>query len=202
MNLHKYKKNLKQDNVDVEEEFIPPQDALRLRPSTRERRSVISNDYIVFLQENEFNIGMMEDDSVTSHQVLENVNSHKWFKAMDEEIKSMYDNKVWDIIHLPKSVKPIGCKWIFKSKKDSEGNVKRYKARLVAKRFTQKQGINFTKTFSLVSTKDSFRIIMALVTYFDLELNQMDVKTVFLNGDIDECIYMSQPPNYESDDSK
>jgi uncharacterized protein YqgQ len=92
---------------------------VRLRPSTRERRSVISNDYIVFLQENEFNIGMMEDDSVTSRQVLENVNSHKWFKAMDEEIKSMYDNKVWDIIPLPKSVKPISCKWIFKSKKDS-----------------------------------------------------------------------------------
>jgi Reverse transcriptase (RNA-dependent DNA polymerase) len=99
-------------------------------------------------------------------------------------------------------VKPIGCKWIFKTKKDSEGNVKRYKARLVAKRFTQKEDIDFTKTFSHVSTKYSFRIIMTLVAHFDLELHQMDVKTVFLNGDIDEYIYMSQPPNYESDDSK
>jgi Reverse transcriptase (RNA-dependent DNA polymerase) len=53
-----------------------------------------------------------------------------------------------------------------------------------------------------VSTKDSFRIIMDLVAHFDLELHQMDVKTAFLNGDIGECIYMSQPPNYESDDSK
>jgi Reverse transcriptase (RNA-dependent DNA polymerase) len=99
-------------------------------------------------------------------------------------------------------VKPIGCKWIFKTKKDSEGNVKRYKIRLVAKRFTQKDGINFTETFSPVSTKDSFRIIMAFVAHFDLELHQMDVKTTFLNEDVDECIYMSQPPNYESDDSK
>jgi Reverse transcriptase (RNA-dependent DNA polymerase) len=58
------------------------------------------------------------------------------------------------------------------------------------------------ETFSHVLTKDSFRIITALVAYFDLELHKMDVKTTFLNGDIDECIYMSQPPNYESDDSK
>jgi Reverse transcriptase (RNA-dependent DNA polymerase) len=99
-------------------------------------------------------------------------------------------------------VKHIGCKWIFKTKKDSEGNVKRYKAQLVAKRFTQKESIDFTETFSPVPTKDSFRIIMSLVTHFDLELYQMDVKTTFLNGDIDECIYMSQPSNYEFDDSK
>jgi Reverse transcriptase (RNA-dependent DNA polymerase) len=156
----------------------------------------------VFLQEKKFNIGMMEDDPLTLRQALESVNSHKWTKAMDEEIKSMYDNKVWDIVPLPESVKAIGCKWIFKTKKDSEGNVERYKTRLVAKRFIQKEGIDFTKTFSPMSTKDSFRIIMALVTHFDLELHQMNVKIAFLNGDIDEYIYMSQPPNYESDDSK
>jgi Reverse transcriptase (RNA-dependent DNA polymerase) len=173
-----------------------------LRRSTRERRSAISNDYIVFLQENEFNIGMMEDDPVTLHQALESVNSHKWTKAMDEEIKSMCDNKVWDIVPLPECVKPISCKWIFKIKNDSEGNVERYKVRLVAKGFTQKEDIDFTETFSPVSTKDSFRIIIALMAHFDLELHQMDVKTAFLNGDIDECLYMSQPSNYESDDSK
>jgi Reverse transcriptase (RNA-dependent DNA polymerase) len=80
--------------------------------------------------------------------------------------------------------------------------VKRYKARLVAKRFTQKEDIDFTETLSSVSMKYSFRIIMILVAHFDLELHQINVKTVFLNGDIDECIYISQPPNYESDDSK
>jgi hypothetical protein len=90
--------NLEQDNVDVDEEPIPPQEpqeAVPLRRSTRERRSARSNDYIVFLQENEFNIGMMEDDFFTLCQALENMNSHKWTKTMDEEIKSMYDNKVW-----------------------------------------------------------------------------------------------------------
>jgi uncharacterized protein YqgQ len=80
------------------------------------RRSAISNDYIVFLQENEFNIGMMKDDPVTLRQGLESVNSHKLTKVMDEEIKSMYDNKVWDIVPLPEGVKSVGCKWIFKTK--------------------------------------------------------------------------------------
>jgi Reverse transcriptase (RNA-dependent DNA polymerase) len=91
---------------------------------------------------------------------------------------------------LPEGMKFIDCKWIFKTKEDSEGNVERYKVRLVAKRFTQKKYIDFMKTFSFVSTKDYFRIIMNLVAHFDLELHQMDVKTVFLNDDIVECIYI------------
>jgi Reverse transcriptase (RNA-dependent DNA polymerase) len=156
----------------------------------------------MFFQENKFNIGMMEDDPITLRQALESMISHKLIKAMDEEITSMYDNIVRDIVPLPEGVKHIGCKWIFKTKKDSEGNVKRYKARLVVKGFTQKEDIDFTKTFSPVSMKNSFIIIMTLVAHFDLELDQIDVKIAFLNGGIDECIYISQPPNYKSDDSK
>jgi hypothetical protein len=117
-------------HVDVEEEPIPPQEpqeTVPLRRSIRERKNVIFNDYIVFLQENKFNIGIMKDDPLTLHQAIDCVNSHKWTKAMDEEIKSMYDNKVWDIVSLPEGVKPISCKWIFKTKNDSKGNVERYK---------------------------------------------------------------------------
>ena len=117
-------------------------------------------------------------------------------------MKSMEDNDVWNLIELPKGSTPIGCKWIFKFKRDSNGNVERYKAHLVAKGFTQKEGIDYKETFSPVSTKDSFRIIMALVVHFDLELYQMDVKTVFLNGNIDKTIYMVQPENFVSGDPK
>ena len=114
----------------------------------------------------------------------------------------MKDNDVWDLVELPKGAKPIGCKWIFKTKRDAKGNIERYKARLVAKGFTQKEGIDFKETFSPVSSKDSFRTIMALEAHFDLEVHQMDVKTTFLNGTIDETIYMVQPEHFESKDSK
>jgi hypothetical protein len=70
----------------------------------------------VFLQENKFNIGMMENDHLTLHHALKSMNSHKWIKAMDEEIKSIYDNKVWDIVPLPEGAMSIGYKWIFKTK--------------------------------------------------------------------------------------
>ena len=121
---------------------------------------------------------------------------------MKDGMKSIEDNGVWDLVELPKGVKPIGCKWIFKTKWDSKGNIVRYKARLVAKGFTQKEDIDYKETFSPVSSKDSFRIIMALMAHYDLELHQMDIKTGFLNGNIDETIYIVQPENFESNDSK
>ena len=103
-------------------------------------------------------------------------NSQNWINAMKDEMKSMQDNDVWDLVELPESVKPIGCKWIFKTKRDSKGNVEWYKACLVAKGFIQKEGIDYKETFSPVSSKDSFRTIMTLVAHYDLELHQMDVK--------------------------
>jgi len=178
-----------------------PQEQVPLRRSIRERKKAISDDYVVFLQEHDFDVGL-DDDPITVSQAKSSSNSNKWIAAMEDEMKSMADNGVWDLVELPEGKKPIGCKWIFKTKRDSLGNIERYKARLVAKGFTQKEGIDFKETFSPVSTKDSFRIIMALVAQFDLELHQMDVKTAFLNGDIEETIYMVQPENFESHDSK
>jgi hypothetical protein len=196
--------NLPAQNQEVasEEQTQQPQEEVPLRRSTREKRSAISSDYIVFLQEHEFDIGIMEDDPINFQQVKQSANCQKWIDAMNEEMKSMKDNDVWELVKLPEGVKPIGCKWIFKTKRDSQGNIERYKARLVAKGFTQKEGIDYKETFSPVSSKDSFRIIMALVAHFDLELHQMDVKTAFLNGDIEEDIYMIQPENFVLGDSK
>jgi hypothetical protein len=89
--------------------------------------------------------------------------------------------------------KTVGCKWVYKTKCDSKGNIERFKAWLMAKGFTQREGIDYTETFSLVSCKDSLRIIMVLVVHYDLELHQMDVKTTFLNGDLLKNVYMAQP---------
>ena len=104
-----------------------------LRRSTRERRSAIPDDYVVFVQEHEENNGMMKDDPIYFHQAMQDSNSEKWIETMNEEYKSMQDNKVWELVPLPEGVKPIDCKWIFKTKQDSNGNMERYKARLVAK---------------------------------------------------------------------
>ena len=124
--------------------------------------------------------------------------SDLWYNAMKDEMDSMASNGVWALVELPNIVKAIGCKWVFKTKKDSLGNIERYKVRLVAKGFTQKEEIDYTETFSPVSKKDSFRVIMALVAHFDMELHQMDVKTAFLNGDLEEDVYMKQPEGFFS----
>ena len=115
---------------------------------------------------------------------------------MKEEMESIAKNQVWDLVELPKGAVAIVCKWVYKTKRDASSNIERYKARFIAKVFTQKESIDYHETFSPVSKKDSVRIIMALVAHFDLELHQMDVKTAFLNGDLEEEVYMIQPEGF------
>ena len=95
----------------------------------------------------------LEDNSISVSQVKQNFDSKKWIEAMKDEMKSMKDNGVWDLVELPEGVKLIGCKWIFKTKRDSKDNIVRYKACLVAKGFTQKEDTDYKETFSPVSSK-------------------------------------------------
>ena len=87
---------------------------MSLRRSTIERRSAISDEYLVYLQEHEDGISLTKDYSINFCQAMKSSNSQKWIGAMEEEIKSMRDNDVCDLVELPEGVKPIGCKWIFK----------------------------------------------------------------------------------------
>ena len=116
---------------------------------------------------------------------------------MKDEMTSMSQNKVWSLVILSDGCIPIGCKWVFKTKRDDKGKVERYKARLMVKSYSQREGIDFKETLSLVSTKDSLRIIVAIVAHFDLEFHQIDVRTAFLNEDLVEDVYMSQPIGFE-----
>ena len=172
-----------------------------LRRSTRIKKPAIPSDYVVYLQESDYDFGAADDPQMFS-QAINCSNSKLWYDAMKDEMESMAHNDVWDLVKLPKGAKAIGCKWVYKTKKDSLGNIERYKARLVAKGFTQKEGIDYNETFSPVSKKDSFRIIMALVAHFNLELHQMDVKTAFLNGDLEEEVYMKQPEGFFSNEGE
>jgi hypothetical protein len=172
-------------DVDVPNEEAP-------RRSQRARRSPIPSYYEVYETE-EFR---MEDDPTSYEEAMSSDHSSKWLEAMQDEMKSMKVNKVWELETIPKGAKTVDCKWVYKIKYDSRGNVDKFKARLVAKGFTQREGIDYNETFSPVSCKDSFRIMMALVAHYNLELHQMDVKTAFLNGDLEENVYMAQPKGF------
>ena len=116
---------------------------------------------------------------------------------MDDQMTFMAHNDVWELVEQPKRIKIISCKWVFKTKKDSKGNIERYNARLVAKGFIQKEGVDYNEMFFPISSKDTFRIIMALVAHFDLEFHQMDVKITFLNGHLHKEVYMQQPKGFK-----
>ena len=149
----------------------------------------------MYRQENEYDLNDI-DDPTTFEEVISSSHGVDWLNAMHDELASMAHNDVWDLVDLPLRCKPIGCKWVFKTRHSPDGKVERYKAKLVAKGYSQRDGINYKKTFSSVSTKDVFRVFMALVAHFDLELHQMDVKTTFLNGDLFEEVYMVQPDGF------
>ena len=120
----------------------------------------------------------------------------EWKKAMDREMESMGSNSVWSLIEAPKRVKPIGCKWIYKRKRGPDGKVETFKARLEAKGYTQKEGMDYDETFSPVAMLKSVRILLAVAAALDYEIWQMDVKTTFLNGELEEDIYMQQPKGF------
>ena len=122
----------------------------------------------------------------------------KWKKAMDEEMLSLVKNHTWKLARLPKGRKVIGYKWVYAQKEGfpSKNDV-RYKARLVAKGYAQKEGIDYNEVFSPVVKHSSIRILLALVAQFDMELVQMDVKTAFLHGDLEEEIYITQPYGFK-----
>ncbi|CAM8981809.1 unnamed protein product [Rhodiola kirilowii] len=116
---------------------------------------------------------------------------------MNEEIDSLAKNETWDLVDGPKGQKLVGSKWIFKRKEGIPGVEKpRLKARLVAKGFTQQEGVDFIEIFSPVVKHRSIRVMLSIVAKFDLELEQLDVKTAFLHGKLDEIIYMRQPNGF------
>jgi hypothetical protein len=147
--------------VDNEQNNEPP------RRSQREQRPAIFNDYMVYMYEDTNVIGI-ETGPTSFKEAMKSRHSSEWLDAMKDEMKSMSTNDVWDLVEISKGAKTLGCMWVYKTKHDSKGNIERFKARLVAKGFTQREGIYYTETFSPVSSKNSFRIIMELVSHYDL----------------------------------
>ena len=140
---------------------------------------------------------IVDQSNPTSYQkAINSLDSEKWLEAMKSEIQSMYDNHVWTLIDPTDGLKTIGCKWVFKKKTDMDGNVHTYKVRLVVKDFRQTHGIDYNETFSPIAILKSIRILLAVTAYYDYEIWQMDVKTTFLNGNLLEDVYMTQPEGF------
>lgn len=165
-----------------------------VRRSTRNNAGQLPerlNDFVVYISKDCF-----EPKSYT--QAVNCPDADKWKQAMDEELQSINENKTWNLTELPHNKKAIGCKWVYKLKFDDQGNISRYKARLVAQGFSQKYGEDYDEVFAPVARTTTLRILLSVAGINNYHVKHLDVKTAFLYGKIEEEIYMKQPPGYAS----
>ncbi|RVW22827.1 Retrovirus-related Pol polyprotein from transposon RE1 [Vitis vinifera] len=117
-----------------------------------------------------------------------------WKAAMNEEMKSLQKNETWELVEYAPGKKPVGCRWIYTMKYKADGSIERFKARLIAKGYTQTYGIDYTETFAPVIKINTVRVLLSLATNLDWPLQQFDVKNAFLHGELSEEVYMDLPP--------
>ena len=121
---------------------------------------------------------------------------------MIEEYQSIMKNDVWDVVPRPEGKSVVTSKWIYKIKHAVDGSIEKYKSRFVARGFSQKEGIDYEETFAPVSRYTSIRSVLALVVVMKWKIHQMDVKTAFLNGVVEEEVYVEQPLGFEAHDRR
>jgi len=155
-----------------------------VRRSKRQRKETSFGD--------DFYTYLVENDPIGFLKVTSAPDTKHWDKAIKIEFDSIKKNKTLTFVDLPKGAKPIGCKRIFKKKYHLDGSIEKYKARLVAKGFTKKHNIDYFDTFAPVTRISSIRVLLVLASIHKLVIHQMDVKTTFLNGELEEEIYMTQ----------
>ena len=117
---------------------------------------------------------------------------------MQEELEEFKRNNVWKLVPKPRNKTIIGTRWVFRNKLDDSGNIVRNKARLVAQGFNQQEGIDYDETYAPVARLEAIRLLIAFASHKGFKLFQMDVKTAFLNGTLQEEVYVKQPPGFES----
>nr|GEW34525.1 putative ribonuclease H-like domain-containing protein [Tanacetum cinerariifolium] len=119
-----------------------------------------------------------------------------WKAAMDSEMSALLSNHTWDLVSCPYHANVVGCRWLYRHKFNTLGNLERYKGRLVAQGFSQQPGIDFDETFSPVVKSATIRVVLTIAVSRHWPIHQIDVKNAFLNGDLTEEVYMKQPPGY------
>ncbi|XP_020271034.1 uncharacterized protein LOC109846220 [Asparagus officinalis] len=174
-----------QEVVCEDSQQNPEYSEIEIQRSKRERKSTnFGDNFYTFL---------LDNDPVTYNEAICSRDAPFWKDAINSEMNSIISNHTWEVVYLPHGAKPIGCKWIFKRKLKVDCSVEKYQARLVANRFTQKKDIDYCDTFAPVTRISSIIVLMSLTAIHNFFVHQMDVKTAFLYGDLDEKICMNQP---------
>lgn len=129
-------------------------------------------------------------------EALSSPYSKEWLKAMKSELKSIHKNKTWDLVELPEKRRTIGSRWVFAIKFHNDGRIDKFKARLVARGFSQRYGIDYNQTYSPTVRPESLRLLFAIAVEMNYHIHQIDVSTAYLNGELEEEIYMEQPEGF------
>ena len=141
----------------------------------------------------------LHNEPASYRQAVNGPDADAWLSAMDDEYKSLMDAGTFELVKLPQGANLVTCRWVFRLKQNADGSVSRFKARLVARGFTQRQGVDYDLTFAPVVKLQSVRALLALAASQDWEIHQMDVVTAYLNGDLEHTIYMAQPEGFIPD---
>nr|GEW15436.1 hypothetical protein [Tanacetum cinerariifolium] len=180
----------KEDDMEIDE---PQSDIVPIRRSTMTRHA--PDRMCLYIDAEEHELGDL-DKPANYKAALLDPEFEKCLNAINVEMQSMKDNEVWVLVELPSNGKTVGSKWLFKKKTNMDGVVHTYKAHFVAKGYTQTPGIDYEETFSPIANIRAIRILIAIAAYYDYEIWQMDVKTAFFNGYLNEEVYMEQPEGF------
>jgi hypothetical protein len=186
--LHKRKPAWARELIQDGEKYGVPQGTTRLvkRPKPFSSYTALMCD-------------LLEEEPTCFEEVIQR---KEWADAMTEEYQSIMKNKVWEIVPRPKNKDVVSSRWLFKIKHAADGSIEKYKARFVAHGFSQKEGIDYEETFAPVARYTSIRTIITLAAKMKWKLHQMDVKTAFLTGVIEEEVYIEKPQGFEVEDNK
>ena len=147
--------------------------------------------------ERDDNVTSNDDFVLSAKEALSGPDAENWRKAMEDEMESLRKTGTWTLVEPPNNRQIITCKWVLRIKRNATGEPVRFKARVVARGFSQVPGIDFKDTFSPTLKITGFRMLVALAALHNLELHHLDVQTAFLHGELSEEIYMQQPPFFE-----